>query len=156
MYNDEQIKIITMIQVMAKGYGVKMLADHLSMAPQTLYSDMDPKSIGRRTNKLGFLDWLVILSETKDLSSLDATNLLFKRISLPLPEPDKEMTTADWMVQCATTVKEAGEAVAVLAESMLDGRMEDEEMERCEKEGTEAMIAFAGLIQEIKKRRAQQ
>jgi hypothetical protein len=43
------------------------------------YIDVDPNSIGRRTNKLGLLDLLVTLEETKDLSSLEEANRLFNR-----------------------------------------------------------------------------
>ncbi len=155
MYNADQIKILAKIQATVKEYGVKMLADRLDVRPQTLYSDVDPNSIGRRTNKLGLLDWLVMLSETKDLSSLNAVNLLFNRISLPIPAPAEEMNDMSWMAFCATIAKESGEAVAELAESILDGKLEDYEMERCEKESLEALEAFAGLYLAIKNSRSQ-
>lgn len=155
MYSADQIKILARIQATVKEYGVKMLADRLDVRPQTLYSDVDPNSIGRRTNKLGLLDWLIMLSETKDLSSLNAVNLLFNRISLPIPAPADEMNDMSWMAFCATIAKESGEAVAELAESILDGKMEDHEMERCEKESLEALEAFAGLYLAIKNSRSQ-
>lgn len=154
MYSEEQIKILTMVQTTVKEYGVKTLADRLEVRPQTLYADVDPHSIGRRTNKLGFLDWLITLSDTKDLSSLDATNLLFNRISLPIPDPAVEMNDMSWMAFCATIAKESGEAVAELAASILDGKMDKEKMACCEKETREALEAFAGLYLAIKNARS--
>lgn len=154
IYSTEKIKVLAMVQATAKEYGIKMLADCLGVNPSTVYSDVDPKSIGRRTNKLGYLDWLVILDESRDFSSLDATNLLFDRVCLPIPKPADEMTVIDWMEHCAKTAKESGEAIAQLAEAILDGRMEDEELERCEKENNEALEAHAGLYLAIKTARA--
>lgn len=154
MYHADQIKTLTMIQATVKEHGVKILADQLQIRPQTLYADVDPGSIGRRTNKLGFLDWLVILEESRDLSSLDAANRLFGRISLPIPEPAEDMSDMSWMGYCAAIAKESGEAVAELAGSILDGRMDPAGMERCEKEALDALEAFAGLYLVIKNSRS--
>ncbi len=68
MYTQEQIKVLKITQETVKEHGVKALAFTLNITPQTLYSDIDPNSIGRRTNKLGLLDWLVTLRETQDFS----------------------------------------------------------------------------------------
>jgi hypothetical protein len=156
MYHADQIKILAMVQTTVKAHGVKALAGHLSVRPQTLYADVDPKSIGRRTNKLGLLDWLMVLSETKDLSSLDAANRLFGRISIPIPAPAEEMNDMDWMEYCAVIAKESGEAVAELAGSILDGKMDPEELQRCEKEAWDALEAFAELYLVIKNSRSKQ
>ena len=154
MYSKNQIDILKTVQATAKKHGVKALADRLDITPQTLYADVDPNSIGRRTNKLGLLDWLVIMNEAKDLSSLDEVNRLFFRISLPVPEPSREISEMSWMEFCATIAKESADAVKQLAESILDGKMEADELARCEKETWEAIEAFAGLylaIQSSKK-----
>ncbi|MCP3944841.1 MAG: hypothetical protein GY710_25640 [Desulfobacteraceae bacterium] len=155
MYSKDQIKALSDVQITVKKYGVKMLADRLEITPSTLYADVDPKSIGRRTNKLGLMDWLVTLEETQDFTSLDAVNLLFNRISLPIPDPDQKMDNISWMDCCATIAKESGEAVAELAKSILDNEMKPDELERCQKETLEALEAFAGLYQAIKKSRSQ-
>jgi hypothetical protein len=145
MYTDNQIDVLGIVQTTVKRHGVKALADRLAVRPQTLYADVDPNSIGRRTNKLGLLDWLVVLEETGDLSSLCAVNQAFDRITLPVPRPAEELTEKSWVAFCATIAKESGEAVARLAESILDGHMGDGELERCEKETWDALEAFAGL-----------
>lgn len=150
MYSDEQISILSGIQKMAKKYGMKLLADVVSLSPQTLYADLDPNSLERRTNKLGFLDWLKIIEETKNLTPLDDVNRLFGRISLPIPKKTEEMTQASWMKFCATIAKESGEAVAELAEAISDGKITNEELERVEKETWEALQAFASLYLAIK------
>ncbi len=154
MYNAEQLDILTMIKGTAQKYGMKAVADRLGIHAQTAYSDMDPNNIGKRSNKLGFLHWLLILDETGDLSSLDAANRLFNRISLPIPKPTEEMTAMNWMEQCATSAKESGEAVAEMAESILDGKMEYEELQRCEQQTLEALEAFAGMYLTIKEAKA--
>lgn len=153
MYDAEQINVLATVQDTVKKHGVKALADHLKVRPQTIYADVDPKSIGRRTNKLGLLDWLVILEESRDLSSLDTANRLFGRISLPIPEPAEDMSDMSWMEYCAAIAKESGEAVAELAGSILDGRMDPAGVERCEKEAWDALEAFAGLYLAIKNSR---
>ena len=155
MYTNEQIKVLRITQETVKEHGVKALADTLKITPQTLYSDVDPNSIGRRTNKLGLLDWLVTLQETGDLSSLDEANRLFNRLSLPIPPPTEEMAEMSWMAFCATIAKESGEAVAELATSILNGNMDKAQMVRCEKETMDALEAFAGLYLAIKDRRIQ-
>ena len=151
MYTQDQINVLAIVQATVKQNGVKALADLLSIAPQTLYADVDPKSIGRRTNKLGFLDWLVILSKSGDLSSLDTANRLFNRICLPIPEPSQGFTNMTWMEYCATIARESGEAVTRLADAILDGKMGPDEMEACEKETWDALAAFAELYLAIKK-----
>lgn len=153
MYNPEHINILATVQATVKEHGVKALADRLNVRPQTLYADVDPNSIGRRTNKLGLLDWLILLAESGDLSSLDIANRLFGRISLPMPEPAETLNNMSWIEHCALIAKESGEAIAELANSILDGRMESAEMERCEKETWDALKAFAGLYIVIKNRR---
>jgi hypothetical protein len=155
MYDREKIKILGIIQATVKQHGVKMLASRLQVTPQTLYADVDPNSIGRRTNKLGFLDWLITLEETRDLSSLEAANRLFNRLCLPIPPPTEEMTEMCWMSFCATIAKESGEAVAELAASILSGNIDKHDLERCEKEAMDALEAFAGLYLAIKDRRLQ-
>jgi hypothetical protein len=153
MYHADQINALATVQATVKTHGPKHLAEHLNVRLQTLYADVDPNSIGRRSNKLGLLDWLVILEETKDLSSLDAANRMFGRISLPIPEPPENMNSMDWMGYCAIIAKESGEAVAELAGSILDGRLDPAGMERCEKEAWDALEAFAGLYLVIKSSR---
>jgi hypothetical protein len=155
MYDAEQIKVLGVVQGTVKSHGVKMLADKLQISPQTLYADVDPNSIGRRTNKLGLLDWLVTLKETNDLTSLDEANRLFNRISLPIPPPTQIMTDMNWMSFCATIAKESGEAVAELANSILDGKLNKAELARCEKEAMDALQAFAGLYLVLKNHRLQ-
>ncbi len=145
MYHPDHIKTLAAVQVTVKKHGVKALAAELSITPQTLYADVDPKSIGRRTNKLGFLDWQVLLSETRDLSSLDAVEQAHGRISLPVPTPSEDMTDVSWVEYCALVVKEAGEAVAEVATSIADGYMDDEELDRCIQQTYESMEADAGL-----------
>jgi hypothetical protein len=132
-----------------------MLADKLQISPQTLYADIDPNSIGRRTNKLGLLDWLVTLKETNDLSSLEEANKLFNRISLPIPPPTEVMNEMNWMTFCATVAKESGEAVAEMANSILNGDMSKQALAQCEKEAMDALEAFAGLYLVIKNHRLQ-
>jgi len=150
MYHADQIGALAMVQATVKQHGVKNLADRLGVRPQTVYADVDTKSIGRRSNKLGFLDWMIILEDTGDLSSLDEVNRLFGRACLPIPAPPAEMSEADWMEHCAKAAKEAGEAVSEMARSILDGRMDREGLERCEKEFWDAVLAFAGPYLAIK------
>lgn len=154
MYSKEEIKTLEIVQKTVKDHGVKILADCLNISPQTLYSDVDPNSVGRRTNKLGFLDWLVLQDKTKDLSSLDAVNRMFDSLRLPIPKPSAEMNDMSWMEYCATIAKESGEAVAELANAIMGDGFQEDEMERCEKETYEALLAFAGLYLAIKNSRS--
>lgn len=146
MYRDDFIELLRGIQRDVKAHGVKVLADRLSVRPQTLYADVDPRSVGRRTNKLGVLDWMVILEETENLKSLDGVNRHFGRISLPIPEPTEGFTDLTWMQCCATIAKESAEAIKELADAISnDGQLDQEELIRCEKETWEAIQAFGAL-----------
>jgi len=153
MYQSDHIKALSKVQGTVKKHGVKALAFKLSITPQTLYSDVDPKSIGRRTNKLGFLDWQVLLSETGDLSSLDAVEQAHGRIGLPVPKPSEDMTDVSWVEYCALVVKEAGEAAAEVAGSIADGHIDDEELDECIQQTYESMEADAGLYLALTKLR---
>jgi hypothetical protein len=151
MYRNEFIEFLGGIQRDVKTHGVKMLADRLSVRPQTLYADVDPRSVGRRTNKLGVLDWLVILEESGNLASLDEANRFFGRISLPIPSPTDEMNAMSWMQCCATIAKESAEAIKELAEAISnDGELDAGDLARCEKETWEALQAFAALYLSLK------
>ncbi len=155
MCSHEQIKVLRITQETVKQHAVKALADTLKITPQTLYSEIDPNSIGRRTNKLGLIDWLVALGETKNFSSLEEANRLFKRIRLPIPPPPEEMNNMNWMEFCATIAKKSGEAVAELATAIIGGTMGDSDMARCGKEAMDALEAFAGFYLSLKSCRAQ-
>lgn len=151
MYRGEFIDLLAGVQRDVKDHGVKMLAARLSVRPQTLYADVDPRSVGRRTNKLGLLDWMVLLEETQKLTSLDEVNRHFGRISLPIPEPTDEMNAMSWMQFCATIAKESAEAIKELAEAISnDGVVDKEELDRCEKETWEAIQAFGSLYLALK------
>ena len=151
MYRDEFIDLLAGLQRDVKDHGVKLLADRLAVRPQTLYADVDPRSIGRRTNKLGLLDWMVVLEETQKLNSLDEVNRYFGRISLPIPKDEGEISPVSWMQYCASTAKESAEAIKVLADGLSnDGILDDGELADCEKETWEALQAFAGLYLAIK------
>lgn len=154
MYSDRQINALRAIQAAVKEYGAKSLAADLGVSTGTLYADIDPNSIGRRTNKLGFLDWMVLLDLTGDLASLDQVNHIHNRISLPLPNP-AEKPLNNWVIHCASIAKESGEAVSELADAILDGKMESKELARCEKETMDALEAFGALYLAIKDRRDQ-
>ncbi|WP_419174380.1 phage regulatory CII family protein [Desulfosediminicola sp.] len=154
MYTDRQIEALKVVQAAVKKYNAKKIAEVLNISTGTIYADIDPKSIGRRTNKLGFLDWLVILEETKDLTSLDLVNHQFNRLSLAIPNTEGHTTIESWMAHCASIAKESGEAVAELAEAIVDGQMENHELERCEKQTIDALEAFGCLYLKIKECRA--
>ena len=154
MYKSEFIELLGGIQRDVKDHGVKMLAGRLDIRPQTLYADVDPQSVGRRTNKLGVLDWFVILEETQNLTSLDEVNRHFGRISLPIPSPTDEMCAMSWMQCCATIAKESAEAIKELADAISnDGELDADELDRCEKETWEAIQAFSDLYLAIKAKR---
>ena len=156
MYRDEFIELLGGIQKDVKRHGVKMLAARLSVRPQTLYADVDPRSVGRRSNKLGLLDWMVLLDETKELTSLDEVNRHFGRISLPIPTPSDEMNAMSWMQFCATIAKESAEAIKELAEAISnDGELDEEELKRCEKETWDAIQAFGSLYLALKAKDAE-
>lgn len=151
MYRDEFIELLGGVQRDVKAHGVKMLAGRLDIRPQTLYADVDPSSVGRRTNKLGLLDWMVILDETDNLASLDEVNRHFGRISLPIPLPAEEMNAMSWMQYCATIAKESSEVITELAQAISDdGVLDKEEMARCEKETWEAIQALAAFYLAVK------
>jgi len=151
MYRGEFIELLRGIQRDVKSHGVKVLANRLSVRPQTLYADVDPHSVGRRTNKLGLLDWMVILDETENLTSLDEVNRHFDRISLPIPKDEGEISPVSWMQYCASTAKESAEAIKVLADGLCnDGCLDNGELADCEKETWEALQAFAALHLAIK------
>ncbi|WP_300668115.1 phage regulatory CII family protein [Desulfoluna sp.] len=154
MYRNEFIGLLEGIQRDVKAHGVRVLAERLSVRPQTLYADVDPQSVGRRTNKLGLLDWMVVLEETRNLNSLDEVNRHFGRISLPIPESTDEMNAMSWMQCCATIAKESAEAIKVLADGLSnDGDLDAGELADCEKETWEALQAFGALYLAIQTKR---
>ena len=151
MYSAEFVGLMASVQRDVKAYGVKGLADRLGISIQTMYADVDPKSVGRRSNKLGLLDYMVVLQETQNFTSLDELNRTFGRISLPIPQNEGEISPVGWMQYCATIAKESAEAVKVLADGLSnDGTLDKGRLADCEKETWEALQAFAGLYLAIK------
>lgn len=147
--NNEQV-ILTTIHETLKTHGAKEIASDLGVATGTIYANTDPKSIGKKTNKLGFFEWLLIIKKSEDLSSLKKVSALFNHVCFPIPKPAQDVQSQDWMSRCASVAKESGEAVATLAGAILDSRMTKQELDRCEKEAHEALEAFAGLYLAIK------
>ncbi|MGL1932160.1 MAG: hypothetical protein OCC45_10415 [Desulfotalea sp.] len=143
-----QIKALKLIQDTVKNYGVKALADELGIATGTLYADIDPKSIGRRTNKLGFLDYIKIIEITGDTTSLENLCADFNKICLPLPEPKEDLR--DWLLICASMAKEGAEATSALASAIADGKLTKKELIDCERECLEALQTIGSAYVTIK------
>ncbi|SCY46351.1 phage regulatory CII family protein [Desulfoluna spongiiphila] len=155
MYRSEFIELLGNIQRGVKDHGAKVLAGRLGIRPQTLYADVDPRSVGRRSNKLGLLDWMVILEETGNLTSLDEVNRHYGRISLPIPKDEGRISPVSWMQYCATMAKESAEAIKALAEGLSnDNSLDKGELADCEKETFEALQAFGSFYLAIKTEQA--
>ena len=132
MYSKQQIELLKLVQTTIKKSGVKGLAKTLGISPGTLYSDIDPNSIGLRTNKPAFLQWLIVLEETQDFKSLEAVNAHFNHLTLPIPAPLKSDNPLIWLTICAQAAKKSGQSVSKLADAILDSRLEKKELEENE------------------------
>lgn len=151
LYTKRQLNTLKHIQGTVKSYGAKTLASDLHISTGTLYADIDPNSVGRRTNKLGVLDYIKILEITGDTSSLEYLCADFNKICIPLPTVNEDLH--DWLLICASMAKEGGEATATLAGAIADGKLTQQELSDCEGECLDALRTIGAAYVAIKAQR---
>ncbi len=155
MYTRKQIKLLESAKKTIQNYGVKILAKVLGISPGTLYSDIDPNSIGLRTNKHGFLQWVVVLEETQDFSSLEAVNAHFNRLTIPIPTKLENDYSITWLTRCAEAAKNSGKSVSNLADAILDGKLDKQELEENEALALKVLNTYGDLYLALKKTKEQ-
>lgn len=127
-------------------FGVRLLAEILGKGPSTLYNEVIPYSDpdGKRTHKLGVLDWDQILARTGDYSSLHLLNRRHGFVGMPIPQAPLHRT--DWLVLQASAAREHGEAAGKLLEAIAENSdggaaLTDNERKKCAQEAYEAALA---------------
>ena len=149
-------QIIDMLDVAAKSYPIKHLApkikNHVSanVAESTLRNELNQQP----GYKLGLITALQIIHYTQKIEALDAIEALFGRVAFPLPKRHAGKF-ASLMRMVATTSREFGEALVILANSLDDGILTDKEREECLAELNDLIPAVmelkAYLNQEVSK-----
>lgn len=136
--------------------GIEGIAQELGISASTLYAKINPNDAAftrenkrgdtHRTHKLWIMEWIQILRKTQDFRSLHKICEEFGFFVLEAPTKYEDMKDTDWIKNVANLMKEAGEAAAMIAESIEnDGRIDDQEREFCLVEIGEAMHAIALL-----------
>jgi hypothetical protein len=84
---------------------------------------------------------------TKDFSTLDFIEASLGRVAIPLPAPNKSLP--DICRLTMQTIKEFGELMGEVDQSMADGRVSVKEKERIVREGHEAIQAIINLVKSV-------
>jgi hypothetical protein len=88
-----------------------------------------------------------IIRATKDFSTLDYIEASLGRVAIPLPAANKSLP--DICRLTMQTIKEFGELMAEIDQSMADGRVSAKEKERIVREGHDALQGIMNLVKTI-------
>ncbi|MCP4748759.1 MAG: hypothetical protein GY874_21885 [Desulfobacteraceae bacterium] len=134
--------------------GTRGIAEELDKAESTLYSELNPNVVngdGKRSHKLGFLDWVKILRKTGDHRSFYKLGESLNIISIPMSDfiPNQD-DKKNWLNHIAEISKETGEAVTELADSASrNNLLNTTQRKKVKKETYEAIQALASLYKSL-------
>ncbi len=134
--------------VLSYSQGVKVLAENLGKAPSTIYNETNPNPEEGRTHKLGLMDWLRLVKETRDHRSLHRVCGELGFVAVAAAQAPRE--GAGWLRLQARAARDHGEAAAQLMEALSEESPAGEslcreERERCAREAYEAAQASMAL-----------
>lgn len=138
--------VIDLLDIAAKNYPIKALADEIGKAESTLRNELTQQP----GYKLGLKTATLILKKTGDLRALDRIESMLGRVAFIMPRA-KPGDLAPVMVMAGRMAKEFGEHMQVLARSMEDGRINKKEAEECLKELEEVIEAGVKLKAYLRK-----
>ncbi len=126
--------------------GSLSLAPRLRKAATTLSHEVAATG----TAKFGLLDAVKVTAFAGDLRILQAWALEAGQMLLPLP--DLAAQSDESLAHVAAAAKEFSDLVATAAETLTDGRVSDNEMDRLEREASELFAAVHGLLKSLRDR----
>lgn len=123
--------------------GADSIAPHLGKSADTLRHELNPND---RTAKLGLQDAVTITQVAKDLRILTAFASECGAMVVPLPAV---ADNGDGSVEAvAKLAREFGDYLSKVSEAVSDGRVTDNELQRCERELGE-MVQAAQQLQAL-------
>ena len=126
--------------------GAASLAPRMGKSSTTLSHEVTATG----TAKFGLLDAVKVTSFSGDLRILQAWAIHAGQMLLPLPSDGEQ--SDECLAHVASSAKEFSELVAAAADSLADGRVSDNEMDRIEREAGELFAAVHGLIKSMRER----
>ncbi len=126
--------------------GAPSLAPRLNKSPTTLCHEVTATG----TAKLGLLDAVKLTGFSCDLRILQAWAMQAGQMLLPLPSDGKQ--SDECLAHVSSSAKEFSELIAAAADSLVDGQVSDNEMDRIEREAGELFAAVHGLIKSMRER----
>jgi len=133
-------EIIDLLDIAAKDFPIKALADEIDKAESTLRNELTRQP----GYKLGLHTAVLIMKKTKDLRALDKIESFFNRVAFVLPPP-QEGAMEPIMKMVASMAREFGENMEALAKTLEDGKITKHEATRCLQENKDVITACVKL-----------
>lgn len=146
MTPEESTILHDFLDVAAKRYPIKALAEEVDKAESTLRNELTQQP----GYKLGLVTAAKIMKRTGDLAALDFIERKLDRVAVPIPKHGPVSET-DMIALAGKISAEAGEVLSSIGEAMEDGRLSVREREWIKKETYEALQALATLWVHLKK-----
>ncbi|UCE05498.1 MAG: phage regulatory CII family protein [bacterium] len=118
----------------------KAIAQDIHKSYSTLLREINPDDPGA---KLGINDFKVITEITNDFSALDYMERSLGRVAFEFPK--RHINTKKIHIQLSKSLKEFGEFIEAVGDSIADGKLTPAEIDKCEKEGYE-LIQIVALL----------
>jgi hypothetical protein len=132
---------------LARAYpgGAEALALRMKKNPTTLSHELR----GQGTAKLGLEDAAAMTDLSGDLRILEAWNADMGLLVIRMPEP-KDGPAGSCLDKLSQTAREFSELVAEVAGDLGDGKLNDNELQRIEREAADVLAAVHALLGEAR------
>ena len=132
---------------LARAYpgGAEALALRMKKNPTTLSHELR----GQGTAKLGLEDAAAMTDLSGDLRILEAWNANMGLLVILMPEP-KDGPAGSCLDKLSQTAREFSELVAEVAGDLGDGKLNDNELQRIEREAADVLAAVHALLGEAR------
>ena len=140
MTPEEAIVLHDFLDVAAKRYPIKALAEDINKAESSLRNEL----VHQSGYKLGVVTAIEIMEKTGDLSAMDWIERRFDRVAVRIPTsaPTRE---EDLVTYAGRIARETGDVLVNLGAALADGRMTAEERHKIREETYEALRAIGAL-----------
>ena len=145
MTPEESVIVHDCLDVAAKRYPIKALAEEVDKAESTLRNEL----VQQPGYKLGLVTAVKIMERTGDLAALDWIERKLDRVAVPIPKHGPASET-DLVNYAGKISRETGEVLSSIGLAMADGRLSGNERKLIKKETYEALQALAALWEHLK------
>ena len=122
----------------------KAIAEELNKPYSTFMREVNPHDFDA---KFGASCLIPLTRATGDFAAIDYIEQALGRVAFVLPK--KKMASNQMYEKVASMTKEFGELLAAVGESLHDGHISEEELDRCKKEGYETLQALAHMMEAL-------